>query len=116
MFKMKRREDDDSKLPPLKVSTELKLSTHRGLEKFSTFDTILRESTRHRTKSPRRSIDKTRISKIHNKPKVASIPFIVKHYNKKVPKHRIDRSRKKDEMANCMSLVDNLIKKQRLFV
>ena len=70
-------------------------------------------------KSVRKSVAKSKSkSIIKTKPKnnQLPIPFITQYFKKKVKGHRIDRSRSKNDIVNCFSLVDKLTKKKQVFV
>lgn len=131
LFKSKRVDSEyNGKLPLLTtVQTENKSHMHttKGTEKFSVFDSIVRSSgKKYFSSSPERTKNQSHVSKGRNKSKLSHVnsskngqlpaPFIIKRYNKKIEGTRIDRSRSKNDIVNWFSIVDKLIKKQKVFV
>mmetsp|Transcript_31483 Transcript_31483/g.27855 ORF Transcript_31483/g.27855 Transcript_31483/m.27855 type:complete len:110 (-) Transcript_31483:93-422(-) len=109
MFKIKRRDSDDGKLPLLtniltkNVQTDKhKMRNTRGIEKFSTFDSIIRSTNRRfDSQSPRRGNRKHKISRSRNRSKLSNnavstmrtqpMPFIIKRESKKTIKNNVDK-------------------------
>jgi hypothetical protein len=140
MFKMKRR-DSDGKLPMITtVHTDHKpvMMSTRGIEKFSTFDSIIRSSTKrqHLSQSPER-INETHYSRNRSKmglkksPKQERqpVPFIVRRYNKISLRQSVEKSKSTSnmntishasprfsEISSYFSLADKLMKKGKVFV
>lgn len=137
---MKRR-DSDGKLPMITtVHTDHKpmMMSTRGIEKFSTFDSIIRSSSKkqHLSQSPER-INETHYSRNRSKMSLKKstkkerqpVPFIVKRYNKISARQSLEKSRSTSnmntlshanprfsEISTYFSLVDKLTKKGKIFV
>ena len=72
MFKMKRRDSNDGKLPMItQYQTEnRKLKGVKGIEKFSTFDSIVRTTNRRfASQSPSRTKRRHKVSRSRNRSK-----------------------------------------------
>ena len=131
MFKTKRRESNyDGKLPMINsIQTDNnKLMSTRGIEKFSTFDSMVRSSQKKPFQnSVNKSNARTRISRSRNRSKMSMkyhkterkpqpIPFIVKRYNRGKVKRSLDKSRSNKGLSRYFSLAEKLMKKGKIFV
>ena len=131
MYKSKRKDSEyDGKLPLLTtVQTEDKeiMRTTRHQFNNDELNPAQRKSNPNfLSESPKRSTNDTNYfysaskskSVIRSKSKVAQLPmpFIVRRYSKKASGKRIDNSRNKNDIVNWFSLVDKLIKQNKVFV
>ena len=131
MFKNKRIENEyDGKLPLLTTvqteNKELAKSTRQPLHN-DRIEPVQKKSIKNFfSESPKRSTNDTNCynsatkskSVIRSKSKASQLPmpFIVRRYSKKMAGKRIDNSRNKNDIVNCFSLVDKLIKQNKVFV
>ena len=130
MFKIKRIENEDENLQVLSsevTETDINIGTTLPPLKSNGFHSIGIDTRRNFfSESPQRvlnnssmmnSLAKSKsIERSKSKVQQNSIPYIVKRHAQPAKRKRIDNSRNKNDIVNCFSLVDKLIKQNKVFV